>query len=184
MELERAMGELQEMMESFDLQQVPLSVHPGRFYLGRRRSLRITPAAMEPLAWVEFHALTDDRYERSLILHRHEQNLYFGQAMFSMFNLGNWIAPFVLTLESIESLNSIQVSAAGETFSINGPIDMTQPLLIDSESRQVTAGDENLYASANETFPVLVAGSNQVTVKVQPSSADVQCSVQYRDYWI
>lgn len=183
-ELKRTLDELQKSVESFDRQQVPLSINTGRYYLGRRRSMQITPAASEPLAWIEFQVLTNDRYERSLILHRHEQNLYFGQAVFSLFGLGNWNAPLMLTLESSETLSGVQVSTANETFAITGPIDMSQPLTIDAENRQVISGETNLYAAANESFPAIVPGPNQVTVKVEPASAEVTCTVQYRDYWV
>jgi len=174
---------LENAVESFDQGETHLSLHPGRFYLGRRRSFCVAPNLRGSRTWVEFTALTNDRYERSLSLHTHSLSGFFGRAALSLFNVGNWIAPLHVSIKAIHAIEHLDITIGNRICELDESIGEGQTLIIDSESRSLFK-DEKPLARSMDDFPSLELGVNQVAVQAQPSSAEFLCTIQYRDFWI
>ncbi len=181
--IDKSMDILENAVESFDQGATHLSLHPGRFYLGRRRSFHTAPNLHGSRTWVEFTALTSDRYERSLSLHTHSLSGFFGRAALSLFNAGNWIAPLHISIKAIQAIHHLEISIGNRICELDETLDEGQSLIVDSESRSLFK-DEKSLARSMDDFPSLDVGVNQVTVQAQPSNADFFCTIQYRDFWI
>ncbi len=182
--LEEPADELQKAVESFDRGEASLSIHPGRFYQGRRRKLHINPTLPPPLVWVDLLVLTNDRYERSSSLHTQSKYVSFGQADFELDNAGNWDAPISISIQPADPLLRVEILSGSDPFVINQSLTSGSILEIDSENRRVVVDGINCYSSANKEFPLLMPGSHLVTVQVEPADAEVLCTVRYRDFWI
>ncbi|MEW6233973.1 MAG: hypothetical protein AB1656_01170 [Candidatus Omnitrophota bacterium] len=182
--LQAALGELQASVEAFDRREADLSIHPGRYFYGRRRSLQIVPSPCDSLAFAELMVLTDDRYERGRILHNHDLEAYWGRADFALFNLGNWISPLKIALEFDGEASSLKITANENVFSLTNPYAAGQSLVIDSETRQTMLDGETFHAAADQNYPFLAPGSNHLLIHIEPMSAKVRCSAQYRDVWV
>ncbi len=181
--IDKSMEMLENAVETFDQGETHLSLHPGRYYLGRRRSFRSASNLRGSRAWVEFTALTSDRYERSLSLHTHSLSGFFGRAALSLFNVGNWMAPLHISIKAIHAIQQVEICIGNRNYALDESIDKDQTLIIDSESRSLYKDEQNLARSMDD-FPSLEVGTNQVTVQTQPSNAEFFCTIQYRDFWI
>jgi hypothetical protein len=180
-------GSLEEMrraVEAFDRGETMLSLNAGRFYGGRRRSLRVTPIASSSLNWVDFWILTHDRYERSSILHTHTLNSFIGQADFSLHNLGNWAAPLYFSIQPSMEISHLEITVAGRVFVVDEKISNSAELIVDSENHLTSINGGNCCAYTNDNYPFLDAGAHSISIQVQPSEASASGFVQYRDYWI
>jgi len=182
--LQADLAELQANVEAFDRREADLSIHPGRYFYGRRRSLQIAPSPCDALAFAELLVLTDDRYERGRILHSHNLDAYWGRADFALFNLGNWISPLKMALVFESEVSSLQITANESVFSLTNSFVAGQSLVIDSETRQTLLDGETLHAAADQNYPFLAPGSNHLLIRIEPTSAKVHCSAQYRDVWV
>ncbi len=182
--LQNGLYAMQAALEAFDRQEVSLSLAAGRYFNGRKRHFKLIPCPNESLAWIDLLILTSDRYERSTILHSHESDTYAGQTIFPVFNMGNWLAPFQLSILPLQDLSKVTIQVDQVDLSIVADIPASQSLLVDTENRQVLLEGSNIYASANETFPVLQSGSNHVKVSIEPTEASAHCLIHFRDYWI
>lgn len=172
-------------LEAFDRGEESLSIHSGRYYQGRRRELRITPNLPSSLCWVDVWILTDDRYERSSILHQHALDTVEGLATFELLNEGNWSTPLWITLQPAQMIQRIGiVGGEGEAFQMDESIPEGSTVVIDAENRLVTLDSENRFMTANQKFPYLAVGSHDVSIQVEPSDVPVHCVVSYRDTWI
>jgi hypothetical protein len=178
------LSSLRAAMESFDRQLATLSLSPGKYVCGRKRSFQIIPYPAEALAWIDLLILTNDRYERSVILHRHETEILAGRAVFPLFNRGNWLAPLRMTVIPANDISAIHVQTETSEFTLSTPITEGQIAIIDAENRSVLVGNNNAYSAGNEEFPFLQAGSNHLTISIEPSTVTAQCKIEYRDVWI
>ncbi len=175
---------LQAELESFDKQQATVSLEAGKYYNGRKRNCRIIPRPEESLAWVDLLLLTNDRYERSLALHRYNEDTHAGRAQFSLFNSGNWFAPILVTLIPASDIHSLRIQNENGEFSLDAEITADQTVVIDSETRRISLEGNNLYAATNEEFPILQSGANHVTISIEPMDTVAHCTIEYRDTWV
>ena len=183
-DLDLVLADLRHAVEAFDKQDAELSLHPGRYYHGRRREFHVTPVPAGLAAWIELMVLTLDRYERGTTLYSHESTVAFGQGRFSLFHRGNWLAPLFLTFEPDASLDRLQILTADDFLSLDETLPAGQAITADSEKRELLVQGRNRYSIANGRFPFLRPGINTLTVRFQPTSAKVRCVIQYRDYWV
>lgn len=182
--LEDTLNQFRGELESFDRQETELYLHQGRFYKGRQRHVQIVPSPDQSLAFIDLLVLTNDRYEWGSILHTHQQKLFNGQALFSLFNLGNWVTSPLITITPTETIESVQLKTLQEDFSLNQSIENGQTLIIDSETYSTKLDGNTIHSAINENYPVLLPGSNHITIRTQPTSAEVHCTIQYRDKWV
>lgn len=182
--LDGSLEDLRQAIESFDRGETSLSIHPGRYYMGRRRYLRITPISSDSMAWVDFWILANDRYERSSILHTQSLNPFFGRVDFSLLNSGNWQAPLYFTIQPSNEITHVEISSAGGTFIVDENIRSDNTLVIDSEKRLVSVNGCNYCAFTNDNYPFLSSGANSLSIQIRPSEVVVGCAIQYRDFWI
>lgn len=182
--LERQLAGLQEAVESFDRHQASLSLHPERYFMGRRRDFLISPLRNRPIAWVDLTVLTQDRFERSLALHQYEQDTVNGICSMALENKGNWESPLLIQLVPQQSLSKVVVTANGQALEIAAAIEAGDLLYIDAELRRVTLNDGNIYSAATGEFPFLPSGTGDVTVAVTPPQSTAHVTIQFRDYWV
>ncbi len=183
-DLDLALADLRHAVEAFDKQDAAVSLHPGRYYHGRRREFHVIPVPSGLAAWIELMILTLDRYERGLTLYTQESTAAFGQGRFSLFNRGNWQAPLFLTFEPDASLDRLQILTADDFLSLEETLPAGQVITVDSEKRELLVQGRNRYSLANGRFPFLRPGINALTVQFHPTSAKVRCVIRYRDYWV
>lgn len=182
--LQQRLSDLRAAVEYFDQQQAYLSLSPDRFYRGRQRFLQTMPFPQESIAWTELLILTHDRYERSLAQHQLSLVVQNGSADFTLTNQGNWPAPLYVSLTPSQLLTAVHLTFGETTFTVTAEIPADTALVIDTENRKVTLGEESLYAFSNEAFPSLVAGANSLSLQIEPSSSETYCTIQFRDYWV
>ncbi|NPU97897.1 MAG: hypothetical protein HPY51_11870 [Candidatus Omnitrophica bacterium] len=183
-DLDFALAALRHAVEAFDKQEAALSLHPGRYYHGRRREFHETPVPAGLAAWIELLVFTLDRYERGATLYAHESTAAFGQGRFSLFHRGNWLAPLFITLEPEAPLTQLQFLTADDFLTLEETLPAGQVITADSEKRELLVQGRNRYSIAHGRFPFLRPGINTLTVRFQPQSAKVRCVIRYRDFWV
>jgi hypothetical protein len=181
--LPQDVAHLREMVERLDRRDAVLSLEAGRFMYGRRRHFSVAVSPDESLAWVDLTVLSEDRYERSQTWHEHAINWQAGSAVFSVFNLGNWLAPCVICMQPPVALTRIAINDGERDYVLETDLDANKVLRIDSEQRQVTIDGEQTVLSLDE-YPMLSPGENTMTVSVVPEISATQCRLGFRDFWV
>ncbi len=182
-QLRQTLEDFQSALEAFDRNENELSLHPGRYHHGRRRHLQIVPGPCQTIAFIDLTLLTSDRYERSLILHQHSMNTSYGQALFSLFQLGNWKAPLHAHIQTNASISSLRFQF-DRLYTLAAEIDAGSTILIDPDLRKTTVNETPIQTSSDTEYPYLLPGSNQVIIQVEPKSASLFCQLHYRDRWV
>lgn len=177
-------AQLRAEIERFDRDQAAFSQHPGRYYTGRQRRVLIHSHPRKPLTWVDLTLLTHDRFERSQALHQTGGETDEGARTLHVWNRGNWPSPFTLILEAHSEIESLNAALGDETFTFGQAMQAGQTLVLDTEEPSVWLDQANAFAGGNQVFPQLAPGENSVEITLAPATAQAQCTLQFRDFWI
>lgn len=179
-----SMARLQASVEAYDRGQARLSINDGRYYEGRRRLLEIVPDVQRRLAFVKFITLTNDRFERGIAFHQIDHDIFYGYLQLSVWQQGNWQSPPKISILPDEDITELSIQNGSHEFQLVHHFQAEEPIVIDSQERSVSAGDEKIFLNSGIEFPMLDAGCNALNFFLSPGTVNAALSVQYQDVWV
>ncbi|MFH1742137.1 MAG: hypothetical protein ABIH23_24300, partial [bacterium] len=182
-ELNRQIEDLQREMESLDRGEATLSLHPGRYFEGRRRELSIAPSGREDAARIRLIILTLDRFERSQELHCEKADLQPPTNSIHVLNRGTHPTPPIFRIESSGAVGSFAIDVASEKLTYGGELASNDNLLLDCENNKATLNETTNVTHLVDVFPLLPSGWSTVAIHVSGEANGI-CEITYRDLWV
>jgi hypothetical protein len=177
---------LEGEIEKFDRGEATLSITDGRYSTGRRMSLQRTLDEASRFAAFEIRFLTDDRFERSAVLHETSKVLTASGDTLQVTQQGNAASRPVIVISATGNLVKPAVSDGERTLTYEDDLPAGSELTIDCEKRTAVVDDtENVLNKTAGAFPLLSPGTTTLTYNDDPSSShNGTLTVKYRDTWV
>lgn len=187
--LEGLRGDLEALegeLEKLDRGEVSLSIHEGRYFMGRRRDLQRFVEPRHLAATIHLLVLTEDRFERSV--EEHQETLALsesGQAMVvSQAGSGLAFARFLLTAGG--TLVKPRISDGTRSVVFEASLESGETLELDGDARTAKRNSsENVLHLVSGEFPLLSPGDTTITYTDDEASSHTgTLEVRYRDLWV
>ena len=182
-ELNRQIEDLQREMERLDRGEATLSLHPGRYFAGRRRELSIAPSGRGDAARVRLVILTLDRFERSQELRCEKADLQPPTNSIHVLNHGTHPTPPIFRIQSSGAVGSLNIDVGSENLMYSGTLASNDNLLLDCENNKATLNETTNVTHLVNGFPLLPSGWSTVTIHVSGEANGI-CQITYRDLWV
>jgi len=184
--LEADLEALEGELEKFDRAETQLSIHPGRYFMGRRRDLRrfVEPAHLA--ATVHLLVLTEDRFERST--EEHQETLAFTESGQSIVlsQAGNGLAFAKYRLTAGGNLVEPRISDGTRSLVFEDSLSAGETLELDGDAHTAVRNDtENVLPLLSGEFPLLSPRETTITYSDDVSSSHTgTLRIDYRDLWV
>ena len=182
----QAVEKLEKELEKMDQGEESISLKTGRYYTGKRRDYVRLVHEKLGLATVKLVVLTEDRYERSSIVHSTVFSSLNNGWEWDIHPNGNWKSWPVLNLEAGSEMTNPRVDDGSRVFSYNGNLNTGDYLIIDSENHTVKKNDtENVLNDVSGEFPLLEPGGTSLVCSFDGGGSPTgTMTVTYRDIWV
>lgn len=179
----RGIEELECEVERLDRGEATISLHPGRFFAGRRRELSTAPCPRGDAVRVRLTILTLDRFERSEILHRESMDLQPPTNSTRVLNRGNQSTPPCFEIQPSGSVSGFEIEVGADRMTYSGPLESGDHLLLDCENNKATLNETTNVTHLVDVFRWLSPGWSRVAIHAS-GSANGDFAITYRDLWI
>ena len=145
--------DLEGEIEKFDRGEADLSITSGRTYKGIRLALQRTLDRESKFAAFEILLLTEDRFERSSVLHEEDKTITASGDTLVVSQAGNVYAFPEITLTATEDLVHPVLSDGTRGLTYNGTIPAGSVLVIDADAKTATLdGDTTRFRKSRALF--------------------------------
>jgi len=185
-DLKQAVRDLRREVERFDQGETDLSVHDGRFLMGRRSRSDIEEHEDRGLAVIRLEVFSDDRYERSETEFQATFNLTTSPQVLNFSPGGNWNTPPTLVLTATATISNPSLTDGERTLTYSGDLLLGELIELDGEKRTATKnGTENVLNDISGEFVELTPDSAALTYTDSSTPApNATLLVKWRDRWV